>query len=270
MSEMNRSFSGSMPEFYDRYLVPFQFEPFARDLADRLGEMQRGEVLEIAAGTGVVTRALARALPQAVRITATDLNPAMLEHAKSHSGLERVEWREADAMALPFADEAFDRVLCQFGVMFFPDKEAGFRETWRVLRPGGQFLFNVWGDRQGTAFLLARQVAGEILGREPASLSAPEYNDVPMVKAALARAGFSQVEAETVTKRTRAPGPRDAAIATCHGGIMRAEIDKSAPGRLDEITDKVAAAFAARFGDGLVDAPINAILFMATKARRVG
>ena len=268
MSEMNRSFSGSMPQFYDRYLVPFQFEPFARDLADRLRHMNAGEVLEIAAGTGVVTRALARALPPAVRITATDLNPAMLAHAKSHSGLERVEWREADAMALPFADASFDCVLCQFGVMFFPDKETGFREACRVLRPGKQFLFSVWGAREGSALLVAQQVAGEMLGRDPSSLTAPQYDDVPTAKAALDKAGFASITVEKVTKRTGAPSALAAAIATCHGGILRAEIDKSGPGRLDEITGAVAAAFAERFGDGSVDLPIEAVLFSGAKARR--
>jgi ubiquinone/menaquinone biosynthesis C-methylase UbiE len=160
--------------------VPLQFEPFALDLGERLRDMTSGQVLEIAAGTGVVTRALARALPISVCITATDLNPAMLEQAKSHAGSDRVVWREADAMALPFPDEAFDRVVCQFGVMFFPDKPAGFREAHRVLRPGGRYLFNVWGDRAGTARLLAMEVVGRSLGRDPLSLAAPEYNDIMM------------------------------------------------------------------------------------------
>ena len=170
MSDMNRSFAGSMPEFYDRILVPVMFEPFALDLAERLRGMTAGDVLEIAAGTGIVTRALARLLPSEVAITATDLNPAMLQRAKSHPGLERVRWQEADALALPFADRSFNYVLCQFGVMFFPDKRAGFREACRVLRPGGQFVFNVWGDREGGPFDLAATVVGEFLGREPASL----------------------------------------------------------------------------------------------------
>src|SRR5437763_5076304 len=104
MSDMNRSFAGSMPEFYDRILVPVMFEPFALDLVERLHEVNSGHVLEIAAGTGVVTRALARKLPAAVAITATDLNPAMLDRAKFHAGMERVQWQEADAVALPFGD----------------------------------------------------------------------------------------------------------------------------------------------------------------------
>src|SRR2546423_3340642 len=173
MSDMDRSFSGSMPEFYDRILVPVMFEPFAQDLAERLAGMKSGHVLEIAAGTGVVTRALARVLPVEVAITATDLNPAMLDQAKSHAGIQRVEWQEADALALPFGDRLFDCVVCQFGVMFFPDKQAGFREALRVLRPGGRFLFSVWGNREGSVLEVATKVVGEFLRRDPVSLVSP-------------------------------------------------------------------------------------------------
>src|SRR5215831_4029660 len=149
MSDMNRSFAGQMPEFYDRFLVPIMFAPFAQDLAQRLHGMLSGHVLELAAGTGVVTRALTRTLPAAVAITATDLNPAMLMQAKSHAGLERIQWQEADALSLPFADQQSDHIVCQFGVMLFPDKVAVFREgseaRWslpvqRVRQPRGQRL----------------------------------------------------------------------------------------------------------------------------------
>ena len=167
MSDMNRSFAGLMPEFYDRILVPVMFEPFALDLAERLRGITTGQVLEVAAGTGVVTRALARLLPAEASITATDLNPAMLDRAKSHRGLDRVQWQVADALAVPFAHRQFDCVVCQFGVMFFPDKRAAFREARRVLRPGGQFLFSVWGDRTDSPFEVVPQVVGERLSRDP-------------------------------------------------------------------------------------------------------
>jgi SAM-dependent methyltransferase len=120
VSDMNRSFAGSMPEFYDRFLVPVMFEPFALDMASRLKGVQSGHVLEMAAGTGIVIRALAAVLPGSVSITATDLNPAMLKQAQSYAELERVVWRDADALSLPFPDQVFDYVICQFGVMFFP------------------------------------------------------------------------------------------------------------------------------------------------------
>jgi ubiquinone/menaquinone biosynthesis C-methylase UbiE len=268
MSDMNRSFSGSMPEFYDRFLVPELFEPFARDLAGRLQGMFSGQVLEIAAGTGVVTRALARILPSAVRITATDLNPAMLEQAKSHAGLERVLWQEADALALPFPDQMFDRVVCQFGVMFFPDKQAAFREVLRVLKPGGQFLFNVWGDAAGTVRQEASRMVAQLLARDQATLRAPAYNDIAAVRAELVVAGFTSATAEKLTERGYSSSAREAAIANCHGGLLRAHIETHAPDRLDEITDAVAAAIAACFGNGPIDAPLYAILFEANRPVR--
>jgi SAM-dependent methyltransferase len=263
MSDMNRSFSGSMPEFYDRFLVPVMFEPFACDLASRLKELKSGLLLELAAGTGVVTRAMTEALPREVQMTATDLNPAMLDQAKSHAGLERVTWREADALALPFSDGMFDCVVCQFGVMFFPDKGAGFREAFRVLRPGGQLIFNVWGDREDTVQQLISVEVGRLLSRDPATLLAPEYNEIEMVKAELTGAGFGQVVAENVVKSSHFNSARDAAISSCHGGLLRAQIERHAPERLEEITDSSTAVISARYGNGQIDAPLRAIVFTA-------
>jgi ubiquinone/menaquinone biosynthesis C-methylase UbiE len=262
---MNRSFAGSMPEFYDRILVPVMFEPFARDLVERLRGMNSGHVLEIATGTGVVTRALARSLPAAVAITATDLNPAMLDQAKSHARMERVRWQEADALALPFGDRLFDYVVCQFGVMFFPDKQAGFREALRVLRAGGRFLFSVWGDREGSVFDVVANVVGEALNRDPASLVAPTYNDITAVKPELSEAGFASITAEEVKKPIHSGSAREAATTMCHGGLIRAAIEAQAPGRLDEITEATAMAIAARFGDGPIESPLRAIVFSAKR-----
>lgn len=265
MSEMNRSFAGAMPELYDRILVPLMFEPFAQDLAARLRGMTSGHILEVAAGTGVVTRALTRILPRAVAITATDLNSAMLERARSHSGLERVRWQEVDALALPFEDRLFDCVLCQFGVMFFPDKQGAFRETLRVLRPGGRFLFNVWGKREGSIWEVATNVVGQFLSCDPASLISPPYNDVVIVRAELAGAGFAEVAVEEVTKPLHAGSAREAAVSLCHGGIVRAAIEAQMPGRLDEITEAVATAIAARFSSGPIQSPLSALLFRAVR-----
>jgi SAM-dependent methyltransferase len=265
MSAMNRSFAGAMPELYDRILVPLMFEPFAQDLAERLGGVTSGHVLEIAAGTGVVTRALTRILPRAVAITATDLNPAMLERARSHSGLERVRWQEADALALPFGDQLFDCVLCQFGVMFFPDKQGAFRETLRVLRPAGRFLFSVWGKREGSIWEVATNVVGRFLSRDPASLISPPYNDVVIVRTELAGAGLAEIAVEEVTKPLYAGSAREAAVGLCHGGIVRAAIEAQMPGRLDEITEAAATAIAARFGSGPIQSPLTALLFTAAR-----
>ncbi|MEA2790554.1 MAG: hypothetical protein QOG73_2960, partial [Acetobacteraceae bacterium] len=144
MSDSGTAFGGSMPEFYQRYLVPMIFEPHARILAAGLADLTSGRVLEVAAGTGAVTRALTNVLPAAVAITATDLNETMLSQARVQPGFERVEWRHADAMSLPFPDRHFDALVCQFGVMFFPDRVRAHSEARRMLRHGGHYLLAIW------------------------------------------------------------------------------------------------------------------------------
>jgi ubiquinone/menaquinone biosynthesis C-methylase UbiE len=144
MSDTQRAFSGSVPEHYQRSLVPMIFGPHARDLAARLTFLTAGSILELAAGTGAVTRALVDGLPDAVAITATDLNDAMLDQAKLQPGAARVRWQQADAVSLPFLDGSFDAVICGFGVMFLPNKVIGFSEALRVLTPGGRFVFTAW------------------------------------------------------------------------------------------------------------------------------
>ena len=136
-------FAGSVPKLYDTYMVPLIFAPYATDLVSRLGSRPLSRVLEIAAGTGVATRAMAAALPESCVIVATDLNQAMLDHARAVGTPRVVEWRQADALRLPFQDATFDAVVCQFGTMFFPDKSRAFAEARRVLRKGGVFIFSV-------------------------------------------------------------------------------------------------------------------------------
>ena len=143
MTNNDSGFVGSIPDLYDRNVGPLMMVPYAGDIAARLSDMATGRLLEVAAGTGIVTAALALALPRA-HLVATDLNQPMLDHAATKPELRGVEFRQADALALPFDDQSFDAVVCQFGVMFFPDRVAAFREAYRVLKPGGQFVFNVW------------------------------------------------------------------------------------------------------------------------------
>src|SRR5690348_11197979 len=148
----DKVFAGSIPKLYDTYLVPLIFEPYAADIAKRVKARPLARLLELAAGTGVVTRALASALPESASIVATDLNQGMLDQAKATGTKRPVEWRQADAMQLPFPDATFDAVVCQFGVMFFPDKAKAFAEARRMLRPGGVLLFNVWDRIEDNEF----------------------------------------------------------------------------------------------------------------------
>ena len=143
-SKLDAVFNGSLPVIYQQYLVPLIFEPYAKDIVERLVKRSPSRVLEIAAGTGVVTRAMAEALPADVAIVATDRNQPMIDQAAAHRTARPVEWRQADATQLPFDDESFDAVVCQFGVMFFEPKTKALAEARRVLRSGGVFLFNVW------------------------------------------------------------------------------------------------------------------------------
>src|SRR6266704_4275449 len=153
MSETDKVFGVSIPENYDRYMVPLIFEPFAADLAQRAASLSPSAVLEIAAGTGVVTRALAPRLALGSSYIVTDLNQPMLDYAASRQAPDRrIKWRQADALALPFENAAFDLVCCQFGAMFFPDRISGYREANRVLKPGGHFLFNVWDRIEENVF----------------------------------------------------------------------------------------------------------------------
>ena len=151
-SSGDRAFAGSIPQLYEQYMVPLIFDPYARDLTGRLVALKPSSVLEIAAGTGVVTRHMAAQLPDHASIVSTDLNQDMLDHAQSMGTSRAVSWRQADAMSLPFEDSCFDAVVCQFGAMFIPDKAAAFAQARRVLRPGGTLLFNVWDRVEDNEF----------------------------------------------------------------------------------------------------------------------
>jgi len=270
MPDIDKAFTGSIAEFYERHLVPLIFEPYARDLAARVLAQKPQRILEIAAGTGVVTRALASQLPADAQIVATDLNPPMLEHAKTRMGPNgRVEWRTADAQKLPFDDESFDAVACQFGVMFFPDKAEAFREARRVLRPGGRYYFSVWDRISENEFAdVVTQALAEMFPDDPPRFLARTphgHSDVGPLRDQLASAGFSAITAEAVEARSKAASPREPAVAYVQGTPLRNEVDARDPARLAEATDRAAEAIARRFGTGPVDGRIRAYVITATR-----
>jgi SAM-dependent methyltransferase len=263
MTDLDKAFSGSIPELYETYLVPLIFEPYAADLAQRMSSVPGSCVLEIAAGTGVATRALAHRLPADISIVATDLNEMMLQKAAAVGTSRPVEWRQADAMELPFPAESFDAVVCQFGVMFFPDKAKAFAETRRVLKPGGVYLFNVWDHIIENEFPDIITTALESLfPTDPPRFLARTphgYHDRRTIEQDLAKGGFTLRPAiETMAARSRAPSPRIPAIAYCQGTPLRSEIEAKDARRLGEATDAAEAAIAARFGSGAVDGKIQA------------
>lgn len=268
MLETDKVFAGSIPENYDRYMVPLIFEAYAADMARRAAALSPGAVLEIAAGTGVVTRALAPELSAGASYVVTDLNQPMLDYAASRQPPDdRISWRQADALALPFADAAFDLVCCQFGAMFFPDRVAAYREARRVLKAGAHLLFSVWDRIEENVFAdnvtnaLARMFPHDpprFLARTPHG-----YHDTALIRSELAQAGFSAVEIETRADQSRAASPRIPAVAYCQGTVLRNEIEARDSGKLEAATDYAAAAIADKHGRGEVSAKIQAHVVMA-------
>ena len=260
------AFSGSIPGLYDRYLVPLIFDVYADDLVTRLASLlgdRPAALLEVAAGTGAVTRALASGLPASVEITASDLSQPMLDHAVEVGTVRPVRWRQADALALPFDDGCFDAVVCQFGVMFFPDRSAGFAEIRRVLRPGGAFVFNVWDRIETNEFArIVTDVAAEVFPGDPPNFMRriPHgYFDFGEIDRDLLAAGFTRPPRfETLEARSVAASAEIPAIALCQGTPFRLEILQRNPALLDEVTARAAAAIAREFGTGTVDGKICA------------
>jgi SAM-dependent methyltransferase len=269
-SDKVAAFAGTLAEFYDLYLVPLNFAPYAEVVADRAKALFPRHVLETAAGTGVVTEALARILPTEVTITATDLNQAMIERGKARPGMERVKWQQADAMKLPFLDGAFDLMVCQFGVMFFPDKRTSFQESFRVLTRGGTYLFVLWDDYANmphSPLWIAAQTVGDMLRCDPHTLLNPPYFDEPTIRADLTATGFRNVKVDRIARTARAASARDAAVITVQGSLIRSAIERVDPSRLVEATKAVEETMIARFGERPVEGEMKALIVTTTKSK---
>jgi len=269
MNATDKAFTGSIPQIYDRLLVPLIFAPYAHDLAARIARVHPRRLLETAAGTGVLTRTLATQLPAEASIIATDLNEPMLAQAKSTLPDPRIEWRQADALALPFGDASFDAVACQFGAMFFPDRIKGYAEGRRVLAPGGRLFFSVWDRIEDNEFAdIVSQALAEVFPQDPPRFMARTphgYHDRDLIRSDLQRAGFSDISIDTVDGVSRAPTPREVAVAYCQGTPWRAEIEARGPPGLDAATDKAEAALRQRFGGGPIEGRIRALVISAAR-----
>ncbi|MEO7724707.1 MAG: class I SAM-dependent methyltransferase [Chthoniobacterales bacterium] len=263
------SFTGSVPKLYERYLVPLIFQPYVADLVGRLPRNGIARVLEIASGTGVLTRELAGALPESVAIVATDLNEAMLEYGEELGTTRPVEWRQADAGTLPFPDESFDAVVCQFGVMFFPDKAKAFAEARRVLRPGGVFLFNTWDRIEENEFVdTVTNALESLFPDDPPRFHArvPHgYSDRATIEGDMMAGGFGKPEITTVAKESRGRSAREVGIAYCQGTPLRTEIEERDATLLGNATVVAVEALTERFGK---DKPIGKIQAHVVKATK--
>ncbi|MGQ0587084.1 MAG: class I SAM-dependent methyltransferase [Gammaproteobacteria bacterium] len=267
MTSKDAAFSGSVPLTYETHLVPLIFEPYAEDIVKRLAPRKPRRILEVAAGTGVVTRAMSAALP-GVAIVATDLNPAMLDQARAVGTKGKVEWQQADGQQLPFPDASFDAVVCQFGVMFFPDKARGYAEARRVLKPGGSYVFNVWDRIEANEFpdVITQALARHFPKDPPKFLSRTPhgYHDRAAIAREITAAGFKAHEIATVAVRAYASMPSIAAVAYCQGTPLRAEIEARDAKGLQAATAAATAALAQRFGSGAIDGKLQAHVITAT------
>ena len=265
MTTTQSEFSGSIPDHYHRYLVPLIFDEYAQDLATRASTPPAGSVLEMACGTGVLTRHLRASFSPDVRVVATDINPAMLAHAESAlDGTDDIEYRSADGTALPFDENEFDALFCQFGVMFYPDRELGYREAARVLKPGGAFVFNVWDSLAHND--IARWVHETVVALHPddppAFLSLPfGYHDIAEIEGQLRGAGFGDIEATVLARESRSPSVRDVALGILSGSPLATQLEER--GIAAAAIEAVEALLVERFGDGPVVASMQSIAFVA-------
>jgi ubiquinone/menaquinone biosynthesis C-methylase UbiE len=268
MLEQELRFSGSVPEKYEALMVPLIFRPYAEELARRACNLRPRRVLETAAGTGAVTRALHDALPDA-EIVATDLNQPMLDVNAARIGSDRVHFVEADAQQLPFEDSSFDLVVCQFGAMFFPDKVRGHAEARRVLHEGGHYLLAIW-DRieRNPLTAVTQQVLVDLFPENPPLFMREGpfgYSDPLRIESDLHDAGFETVEIETVELRSRCASAHDAATALCYGTPMGTELDEREVGSLERVFPLVVRALQKFEGPSGVDAPMSAHIVTATR-----
>ena len=269
MKEEHAAFTGSVPENYDRYLGPVLFEPYARDLAVRVDVGEGARVLELACGTGILTRLLRERLPRGARLTATDLNEAMIDYAArkfSHDG--EVEWRQADAADLPFDDESFDAVACQFGFMFVPDKAKAFGEARRVLKPGGSLIFNVWDalGRNDLAHVAHTTISKFFESDPPTFYQVPfSLHDPEAVTSLLTSAGFKGIKSTPLALPSVSPSAEEVARGLVKGNPVIMAIRERMPSDVEKIEAAVAEAVAARCGDRPVEGEMRAFVFTAAR-----
>lgn len=261
-------FGGSIPANYDRFLGPVIFKPYAEDLAARLPYTPGMRVLELACGTGIVTGVIKARLHADAVVVATDLSEPMLGYARGrhHPG---IDWRQADAMALPFPDAAFDAVVCQFGLMFVPDKAQALHEARRVLKPGGMLALNVWANMQRNAFAqIAHNVITSFFTHDPPMFYLIPFSldDEPLLERLLTDAGFADVVIERLGVETQSPTARDFATGLVDGNPVATAIQERATVSIDTVRHAVEQAVAQAFGDHPVRTRIEALVITGRAA----
>jgi ubiquinone/menaquinone biosynthesis C-methylase UbiE len=268
VASIDTRFSGSVPANYERYMVPLLFRPYADLLAARALQWKPRRILETAAGTGVVTDALAKALPSA-EIVATDLNQAMLDVAATRVTSSNVTFRQADALELPFGDDEFDLVVCQFGAMFYPDKVLGAAEARRVLRGGSRYLFAVWDriERNALSHLANQSLIATYPDNPPQFMTRGpySYHEREWIERDLRAAGFEEISIETVQCTSRSASAEDGARGLVYGSPMGVELADYGADALDRVFEDLWQSARQFEGPNGFEAPMSAHIVTATK-----
>ncbi len=265
MAEPNLSFSGSIPQLYDRYMGPVLFEPYAADLVRRVAAQPVGPVLEMACGTGIVTRQLRAHLASDVQIVATDLSQPMLDYARTKlADLKNVDWRQADIAALPFVDALFGAVVCQYGLMFVPDKQAAFREARRVLKKGGVFAFNVWDTVEKNPFVhIVHETLAQLFPKDPPQFHTPfNFCDHEVLRQLLSAHGFADAQLETVALEARSESAKALATGFIQGSPMSAAIQERGAS-FETVIEAAAEALAQHGGASPFRSTLQAVVVTA-------
>jgi ubiquinone/menaquinone biosynthesis C-methylase UbiE len=267
LDSQHTSFTGSVPENYDKYLGPFLFEHYASVIANRLSRIKPSKILDIACGTGIVTKKIEEALPNS-QIIGLDLNPDMIEFGRKKLKNSSIEWKVANAVNLPFDDDTFDAVVCQFGVMFFPDKAAAFKEARRVLKPNGTFIFNTWDSLEtNELFLTSDKVINRIFTNNP-----PDFYKVPFsfydtkeIEKLLNEAGFSDIKIEYIKTKGENESVKSLAIGLVEGNPIYGQITERDASKIPFIKSEIEKDVSSRFGDNPVKADLSAIMCTCRK-----
>lgn len=259
-------FSGTVPATYDRILGPVLFEPYARDVVARLPTGDGLRVLEIACGTGIVTRRLQEALSGRAALVATDLNEPMVDHARGAVASPGITWQQADAQSLPFADGSQDVVVCQFGYMFLPDKVQGFRESRRVLAPGGHLIANVWHSLDANPYARAMHDALAVAFPDdpPRFLETPYGYDFDRVRDDVKEAGWDEVQFDSVQFRSPCPSASEFAEGFTRGSPLTHELTARGAD-LDEMTELLTRALIPVGGERPFTAELSAVVITAAR-----